>query len=397
MNRQSVDSKKGEILFRYKLYQQHVNGKSVFEDEFNKDEILEIMKARVEKSEIEFEKMGQKGIVFSPFLEIGAERCQRSMLLTNNFNAEGFAVDISLDSLKSAQYFAQVLGFKKLPVRVCCDAYNLPFRNNSFPFCFCYETLHHFPDPSPIIQEIWRVLDTGYFFFAEEPIRRSLKINLYRKNRKIYSMEEKGKSKFIKIVESFISNSSCNEEEYGIVENCNISIANWKRILGNFDRDIILSDPLGIISCNLDSPKISLKRVLVSLLGGNIRGLCYAKKKDVGVQATEKIFDLIGCPNCLEVTQECTAAKCKLECFNNCRNGAIEIKDGRAILNNDKCNLCNECLYTCPLRVIDKPRLVRRDSKFACENCGKIFTTINGVLMLFSENQEKELYPEFLI
>ena len=89
----------------------------------------------------------------SPFIEIGAERCQRSLVMQNDFRADGAAVDISYDRLKSADYYRKVFKKEKMPVRICCDAYNLPFLNNFVPFIFCYETLHHFLDPSPIVNE----------------------------------------------------------------------------------------------------------------------------------------------------------------------------------------------------------------------------------------------------
>ncbi|MBA7631328.1 hypothetical protein ES703_38859 [subsurface metagenome] len=127
-----------------------------------------------------FNGLRKKGIKLSPFLEIGAERTQCSMVLKNYYNADGFAVDLSKDMLQFAGVILKPLGFKKMPIRVCCDAYNLPFRNNVFPFVFCYETLHHFPEPTPVILEIKRVMQKGGFFLlASEPIKRKLKMKLW--------------------------------------------------------------------------------------------------------------------------------------------------------------------------------------------------------------------------
>ena len=64
---------------------------------------------------------------------------------------------------------------KNAPERICCDANTLPFAQNSLPFVFCFETLHHFPDPTPVVHEIYRVLcPGGWFYFNEEPFKKVL-------------------------------------------------------------------------------------------------------------------------------------------------------------------------------------------------------------------------------
>lgn len=391
--KQSLSSKKGEILFRSKMYQQHVEGKSIFSDEYSRDEILEIVKSRVEKSDSAFTKL-QREVILSPFLEIGAERCQRSMLLLSKYQADGFAVDISFHSLKSADYFSKCLNMA-LPIRICCDALNLPFRNNSFPFVFCYETLHHFPNPSPVCKEVQRVLcNKGCFFFDEEPIKRGLKLNLYRRKHKVYSKEEREKPLPIRIVEGFISSSSCNEIEHGVVENSNISVTDWRKALSIFDkRDVTLQLPLLPLACKLDIPKISIKRVLIRLLGGGISGTCFTEK-DKNRRPSGSVFDLLGCPNCLEI-EGCNRSECKSECYGVCSRDAIVIReDNQITIDRNKCTLCFDCLYACPLSAIDKPLLVKRGKNLVCETCGKEYVYNDNILFLFSEKEERELYPD---
>src|SRR3989338_2026371 len=152
---QPLSAKLGEVKFRQKLVRQHLGKENLFDGEPDHKEIITILKERVNSTQKIFKKLQVRGVTLSPFLEIGAEKGQRSMVLVNDFGATGFGSDISYQSLKSAAEFAKILGFKKLPTLVCCDAYQLPFTSGSIPFIFCFETLHHFPDPTPIIKELY--------------------------------------------------------------------------------------------------------------------------------------------------------------------------------------------------------------------------------------------------
>jgi len=194
-SRQTIDNMKAEIEFREKLSRQHVSGEIILSDYYKKEEHDKILLERLNKTKNKMEELNNKGIGLSPFIEMGAERGQRSLVLTNDFKAKGFAVDISYHQLKTVEHFSELFKRKKLPVRVCCDANNLPFKNNSLPFAFSYEFLHHFPSPNPIIKEIHRVLANGYYFFDEEPYKRELKIALYKRKNKIYSKNELAKNK----------------------------------------------------------------------------------------------------------------------------------------------------------------------------------------------------------
>ena len=139
--------------------------------------------------------------------------------MENDLNLHGAAIDISYDALKSSEYYGKIFNKNRLPVRLCYDANILPIMSNSVPFVFCYETLHHFPNPNPIIKEIHRILAPGGFFFLdEEPFKRVLHIPLY-KGEKIYSKGYKKKSKLKSLMEFCFSKLSCNEIEHGIIEN----------------------------------------------------------------------------------------------------------------------------------------------------------------------------------
>ncbi|MEN4006265.1 MAG: class I SAM-dependent methyltransferase [Methanobacteriaceae archaeon] len=138
-----------------------------------------ILSDRMKKTFEQMILLKESGAVLSPYIEIGAERCQRSLVMENDLKATGAAIDISYDMLKSCDYYKDVFNKSKVPLRICCDANNLPFITNSIPFVFCYETLHHFPDPTPILKEIHRVLSPGgHFFFDDEPYKKVLHIQL---------------------------------------------------------------------------------------------------------------------------------------------------------------------------------------------------------------------------
>jgi ubiquinone/menaquinone biosynthesis C-methylase UbiE len=179
-------------------------------------------------------RLKDKGIVLSPYIEIGAERCQRSLVMENDIGAHGAAVDISFDILKSCDHYAGLFKKREPPVRVCCDVNILPFCSNSIPFIFCYETLHHFPEPSPVVLQIEKVLRPGgFFYFQEEPFKQVLHLPLY-KSWKIYSKDTLKRGVLRKIIDRFFSESTCNERKYGVLENHDIPLRNWKDSLEPF-------------------------------------------------------------------------------------------------------------------------------------------------------------------
>src|ERR1051326_4483883 len=67
----------------------------------------------------------------TPFLEIGANAGHSSYMLANEFGAQGFALDISADSLRHGRALMDAWGLERAPVRVAGDAANLPFADES--------------------------------------------------------------------------------------------------------------------------------------------------------------------------------------------------------------------------------------------------------------------------
>ncbi len=294
---QTVAQKWAEVNFREKISQQHLGQKVHFRDELNHQEMLIELRKRIKNTQKDFELLVSLAVNFSPFLEIGAEYCVRAALLQQRSSQRGFALDISAAPLQSAPQFIKQLGFSRLPTRICADAYHLPFANNSFSFVFCYQTLHHFPNPSPIISEIHRVLAPGgYFFFAEEPIEQQLNLKLFRRPTKT-----QGWYKFLKyfLILPFISEIGKTEVNYGILEN-SFSINIWEEALTKFKKIEATISPAFVsipktFTKNQHTYFIKptfIQTILISFLGGGLRVVAQKAGQ------SKKVHVLLVCPQC---------------------------------------------------------------------------------------------------
>ncbi len=343
MQSQQVESQKGEIEFRKKLVKQQVEDAAIFADEYDKTSIEAILRQRMQMTVEQISALKVKGVPISPYLEIGAERGQRALAMENDLAATGAAVDLSYDMLKSCAYYQKVFNKNKIPLRICCDANHLPFASGSVPFIFCYETLHHFPDPAPIVKEIHRVLSPGgYFLFNEEPYKKMLHLGLYE-GKKIYSQESLSAGQIRKVFDFFFAKKHCNETEFGIIENEEISLQAWKQALSVFyENEIGLSSVKNRIHSELFHPRNLVKHVLASWFGGTISGV--SRKAGERRNGSHAILDTVICPSCLNDAAEVTIA---------------------------------------PV-----------NSAFVCSRCRRKFPIIDGVIFLFSYDKFEELYPE---
>lgn len=343
--RQSLRNLKGEIDFRAKLARQHVDGEIVLPDYYAKEEHDRILLERVKATGERMTELADLGVQFSPFLELGAERGQRSLVLTNDFRASGVAADISYHQLGTLDHFSQLFRREKLPTRICCDANHLPFRSNSFPFIFCYGFLHHFPSIEPVMAEIYRVLGDGHFFFDEEPFKRVLRVRLYRQKDSIYSQATLQKSKYRRLIESFISEASSDEVQHGVIENEGIALSEWRSALSRFDeRDVELVSLANVRSKIGD--RLRLNNVANLLLGGTISGLC---RKRTGEQTPwSDVFDLLACPDCTSRNSQDPG---------------------------------------------ESPPLLRFPGGFRCSRCGANYPERDGIILLLPRAELEELYP----
>jgi len=344
--KQTIQNLKGEVEFREILSRQHVSGEKILPDYYQKEQHDRILLQRMNDTRNMIEQLNQRGVNLSPFLELGAERGQRSLVLANDFNMNGFAIDISYHQLKTMDHFSKLFHKEKLPIRICCDANYLPFRSNSFPFVFCYEFLHHFPALRPAISEIFRVLSYGYFFFDEEPFRRWLKVRLYKQNTKLYSERTQRKNKYWAFFESFISETPCDETEYGIIENNNISLAEWLDALSKFSHyELTLASAYNVSSKM--NHKLNLQNIPNFLLGGQISGLCH-KDSPISESTSQDLYYRLGCPDCKVLTP-----------------------DGK----------------------FDRPPLIQRVDSFQCSQCGFTYPVRDNIIFLLPRDELLPLYP----
>ncbi len=348
--KQTIDNLKGEIKFRRLLAQQHVTGEILLPDYFDKEAHDKILADRIATTRSAMKRLLEKGVNISSFIELGAERCQRSLLLVNEFDAQGIAADISLDQLQTASHFAKLFNWSKLPLRVCCDINNLPIRDSTFPFAFCYEFLHHFPAVKPIIKQIYRILDNGHFYFSEEPFKRP-RIRLYRQRSKIYAKHVLRRNKIIRTLEKFISEPWSDEIEHGVVENDQTSVSEWNKALSIFDKkDVRLASVGGRITSRLHR-RIYPGNFLNMILGGGISGVC-SKTNSHAAPVNDDLLNRLICPDC-------------------------QAKHGSAITKEST--------------------LYKEGDTMTCEACSSCYPIVDGVIILLKEDLFRTLYPEFIV
>lgn len=92
----------------------------------------------------------------------------------------------------------------------------------------------------------------------------------------------------------------------------------------------------------------------------------YAKKALEREKPDEKILTVIetACKGCVpgriyvtDLCQGCVARPCE----SNCNFGAISVKDGKSVIDNDKCKGCTKCMQVCPYGAIVKIKVPCED------------------------------------
>lgn len=299
---QKIRNKIAEVKFRQKLIKQHTGNNIVFPGEPDFKENLEEIRKRVHKSSIVFNDFKNREICLSPFLEIAAGQGYRSDLLCTRFKANGFATDISQHTLSGDKILSTKFNLNNSSIKICCDAYNLPFLSSVFPFVFIALSLHHFPDPKPIIKEAARVLQTdGYFYFDEEPIEQKFNLNLWRRDYHLRWFEKILKYTILLL---FLSRIGRAEVDYGILEET-FSFDTWEKALSIFD-EVEVEESVFPFKKEFKRIKKSypgwikpnwLVNLGIDLFGGGIRGLCRIKKKITPIKH-KSIMAFLACPTC---------------------------------------------------------------------------------------------------
>ncbi len=291
MTLQDFRNKRGEIEFRRKLFQQQVEGERIFDDEFDAAGMERVLRDRMVDTHRTLRDLRATGVQIAPYLEIGAERGQRSLVLENELSAHGAALDLSLDLLRSCSHYAERFGQERLPLRICADAYRLPFRTGSIPFVFCFQTLHHFPAVGPVIAEIHRVLAPGgHFFFGEEPFRQRLHLPVIRRK---HDLAEAQKGRLRRLLHHIFVQEVLNEEEHGVLENHDVTLQEWREALAIFHSGSARLE-LDRLNSNAFSRRNPATFPLLWLLGGRISGL-YRKAGEPAF-TIESIEDALAAP-----------------------------------------------------------------------------------------------------
>ena len=344
MKQQSLSSKTGEVRFRKKLVNQHKGLTTFYPTHTNAQQNLKLLRERAQRTFQIFSDLKNQKIALSPFLEIGGEKCERAAVISSKMKGVGAVVDISAESLESAKFFCIKIGLKKLPIRICADCYHLPFLDNSFAFAFTFQTLHHFPDPMPVVDEVYRVISPGgYFFIDEEPVKQLLNIPLFRRDFNLRWWEKILKAALILPFISKIGKSEVDEE---VLEESFASNV-WERALNSFEEVSanLIPFPYGPrthIQKNSRAHWLNAKLLtllFLSIGGGGIQALC--KKKGILTDKKFDIYQSIVCPTC-------------------------------------------------------QIRLNNHNNEFFCKKCKTVFPVKNGVHYLLPEELLSKLYPNIL-
>ncbi len=245
----------------------------------------------------------------TPFLEIGSNAGHTSYMLENEFDADGFALDISADSLRYGIALQEEWAMPRAMVRVAGDALNLPFRDGSLSTVLAFQMLSQFMDIESVFLEVKRVLAPGgVFIFAEEPLRRLLSLRLYRCpywetmkpwERKMYEWGLLGY-----LVRDVIG--AHQEESFGIRQNHSMELRHWHKLITkhfvNQEYEIFVPERgwgeriVKRVARRLD--RYGSEWGAGRLLGGTLAAVCRTAGERVPRTWSGHFETLLRCPDC---------------------------------------------------------------------------------------------------
>jgi ubiquinone/menaquinone biosynthesis C-methylase UbiE len=239
----------------------------------------------------------------SPFLEIGANAGHSSYMLTNEFGAEGFALDLSADSLRHGRAVQEAWGLERAPVRIAGDAAHLPFADGSVRLVCAFQMLSQFMDIESVFQEVARVLAPGgVFLFAEEPLKRMLSLRLYRCpyydtmkpwERRLYDWGLLGY-----LVRDVIG--AHQEESFGIRQNHTMGLKEWDTLIKKYfvAHEYQMFVPERGWGERIPKRVVSHWRA-ARLLGGTLAAMCRkAGASAAPARSMARFEDFLRCPDC---------------------------------------------------------------------------------------------------
>jgi ubiquinone/menaquinone biosynthesis C-methylase UbiE len=247
----------------------------------------------------------------TPFLEIGANAGHSSLMLMQEFGAEGFALDISADSLRHGYALMEDWGVRRGPIRLAGDAVRLPFRDGSLQAVVAYQMLSQFMDIEAVFVEAKRVLRPGgLFIFAEEPIRRAMTLRLWRapyEEQMTWLERLLMKWGLLPFLVSDVIGAG-QEENFGIRQNHRLTLNAWHQLMvrhftgGNEIRVFVpqrgpLERICHKVAVRLD-PYLSEWRA-AKLLGGTLAAACRKEGTSPAAEPfADRFEELLACPDC---------------------------------------------------------------------------------------------------
>ena len=246
----------------------------------------------------------------SPFLEIGANAGHTSYYLANEYGADGFALDISADSLRYGIALQEKWGYQRSPVRVAGDALHLPFADGSMRLVMAFQMLSQFMDIEQVFVEVKRVLAPGgIFFFAEEPMRRKLTARLYRcpyyENMKPWERKLSDWGLLGFLVRDVIG--AHQEESFGIKQNHTFELKDWHELIHKHfvahEYELFVTrrgwgeNTVASVARSFD--KLNSDWTGARLLGGTLAAMCRKAGDKVIPAFDPERFELaLRCPDC---------------------------------------------------------------------------------------------------
>jgi ubiquinone/menaquinone biosynthesis C-methylase UbiE len=239
----------------------------------------------------------------TPFLEIGANAGHSSYMLANEFGAQGFALDLSADSLRHGRALMDAWHLDRAPIRLAGDAANLPFADESLRFVCAFQMLSQFMDPEAVFREVHRVLQPGgVFLFAEEPLRRRLSLRLYRcpyyNNMKPWERRLHDWGLLGYLVEDVIG--AYQEESFGIRQNHTMVLAHWDALVTKYfaQHEYEVFVPERGWGERIVKAAAASELRAARWLGGTLAAVCKKSGASLAPRSLENVEAFLRCPDC---------------------------------------------------------------------------------------------------
>lgn len=247
----------------------------------------------------------------SPFLEIGANAGHSAYMLVNEFGAEGFASDLSADSLRHGTALMKAWDLERAPIRIAADALQLPFPDGSLQCVVAFQMLSQFLDLDSVFREVERVLRPGgVFVFAEEPVRRRMTLGLYRCPYPDTMQPWERRLHWWGLLGYLVRDviGAHQEESFGIRQNHRMVLGDWRDLV---ERHFASWEYEMYIPERGWGERFG-KRLFGAGLGGTLAAVC--KKAGTAETDGRSLWDRLRCPDCQAPLTRASNAALRCRC-----------------------------------------------------------------------------------